>query len=159
MSVEQESSYQANTVEELRDELRARDLHTSGNKDELVARLEEDDAAGVGTEEAPAPEATAGVAAPVDPYATVYSPYELPAATEAAQAFVNANPAAVDNSLTLDEQRMTQAQEAIQTYGAEDDPRLSGGDITPQETAVVPELEAGVEPDTSETEAEPEGEE
>jgi len=37
-------SYQELTVEQLKDELRDRDLPVSGNKDELVARLEEDDA-------------------------------------------------------------------------------------------------------------------
>jgi SAP domain len=32
------------TVEELKDELAARELHVSGNKDELIARLQESDA-------------------------------------------------------------------------------------------------------------------
>jgi SAP domain len=36
--------YGAMTVDELQDELRARDLHVSGNKDELIARLQESDA-------------------------------------------------------------------------------------------------------------------
>lgn len=36
--------YDEKTVIELQDELRARDLPVSGNKDELVARLQEDDA-------------------------------------------------------------------------------------------------------------------
>jgi hypothetical protein len=38
-----ESKYDGYTVEELRDELRDRALAVSGTKDELVARLEEDD--------------------------------------------------------------------------------------------------------------------
>jgi hypothetical protein len=37
------SKYEDQTVEELRDELRDRDLQVSGNKDELVARLVEHD--------------------------------------------------------------------------------------------------------------------
>jgi SAP domain len=37
------SDYEDSTVEELRDELRDRDLPVSGTKDELVARLVEDD--------------------------------------------------------------------------------------------------------------------
>lgn len=39
-----DSDYQDLTAEELKDKLRSRDLPVSGNKDELVARLEEDDA-------------------------------------------------------------------------------------------------------------------
>ena len=38
------SEYEAFTVEELRNELRGRELATSGNKAELVERLEADDA-------------------------------------------------------------------------------------------------------------------
>lgn len=41
---EGEEGYNAQTKEELQDELRSRDLPVSGSKDELVARLEEDDA-------------------------------------------------------------------------------------------------------------------
>jgi hypothetical protein len=35
--------YDEFTVDELRDDLRSRDLHTSGTKAELIARLEDDD--------------------------------------------------------------------------------------------------------------------
>jgi SAP domain len=38
-----EQSYQDSTVAELKDELADRDLPKSGNKDDLVARLEESD--------------------------------------------------------------------------------------------------------------------
>jgi SAP domain len=38
------SDYSDMTVDELQDELRARDLAVSGNKDELIARLQESDA-------------------------------------------------------------------------------------------------------------------
>jgi hypothetical protein len=39
-----DDQYQNRTVEELRDELRSRSLHTSGNKDELISRLQQNDA-------------------------------------------------------------------------------------------------------------------
>lgn len=39
--------YGSLTVDELREELANRDLSTSGNKPDLVARLEEDDAEGI----------------------------------------------------------------------------------------------------------------
>jgi hypothetical protein len=38
------SDYGDMTVEELKDELAARELHVSGNKDELIARLQDSDA-------------------------------------------------------------------------------------------------------------------
>jgi hypothetical protein len=38
------NSYSGLTVDELQDELRDRDLPVSGNKDELIARLQESDA-------------------------------------------------------------------------------------------------------------------
>lgn len=38
------SGYEDMTNEELKDELAARGLHVSGNKDELIARLQESDA-------------------------------------------------------------------------------------------------------------------
>jgi hypothetical protein len=41
-------SYEDQTKEELQEELRERDLKVSGTKDELVERLEEDDASGDG---------------------------------------------------------------------------------------------------------------
>lgn len=37
------SDYEDRTVEELRDDLRERDLRVSGSKEELIARLQEDD--------------------------------------------------------------------------------------------------------------------
>jgi hypothetical protein len=40
---EDDSAYAGLTVDDLKDELRGRDLPVSGNRDELVARLEEDD--------------------------------------------------------------------------------------------------------------------
>ncbi|MGH7206896.1 MAG: SAP domain-containing protein [Nitrospiraceae bacterium] len=40
---EETAEYSEWTVEELRDALRGRDLMVSGTKDELIARLEEDD--------------------------------------------------------------------------------------------------------------------
>jgi hypothetical protein len=125
-------SYEANTVEELREELRARDLPVSGHKDELVARLEEDDAGGEATEEAPA--TTAEASAVVDEGKRVYSPYELPANTAAAQAFTDANPESVDASLTLPPEQQAAAEANIQDHVdmmaamgvTVEDPRLGG---------------------------------
>jgi ribosomal protein L22 len=45
---EPEGGWESLKVDELREELEARGLHKSGKKDELVARLEEDDAGGAG---------------------------------------------------------------------------------------------------------------
>jgi hypothetical protein len=142
-----ETSYQANTVEELRDELRARNLHTSGNKDELIARLEEDDAAG---EEEGEAEATAEEApeltepAPEDYYPPiVYSAYELPANTAAAQAFIDAHPENVtQDELEPGRHELAQAniQDHVDSMAASgvtvEDPRLEG--YTPPETEAPP---------------------
>jgi large subunit ribosomal protein L22 len=49
-----EGGWDSLKVDELKEELEARDLPKSGRKDELVARLEEDDAAGGAPPEAPA---------------------------------------------------------------------------------------------------------
>jgi hypothetical protein len=133
-------SYQANTVEELREELRNRDLPTSGHKDELIARLEENDAAAM-AEEAPAEaEARAekeevAVTDEVPDYypPTVYSQYELPANTAAAQAFATANP----DSVTQDELEpgrhelaLANIQDHVDQMAASgvtvEDPRLEG---------------------------------
>lgn len=38
------TAYEDMTVEDLKEELASRDLHVSGNKDELIARLQEADA-------------------------------------------------------------------------------------------------------------------
>jgi hypothetical protein len=145
--VEAEESYQSNTVEELREELRARGLPISGHKDDLVARLKEDDADAEAEEaeangEAEAKEPSNEVAvregegeeAPADPYKRVYSPYELPANTAAAQAFVDAHPGDVDPSLELPPDQQAAAQVNIQdhvdtmaTVGViVEDPRLGG---------------------------------
>jgi hypothetical protein len=130
---EEVEGYEANTVEELREELRARDLHTSGNKDELIARLEEDDAAAGATKEAPAEQAQ--VEEVLDYYPLrVYSPFELPANTAAAQAFIDTHPDAVDETIVLPDEQVAAAQASIQDHVdlmAEagvtvEDPRLEG---------------------------------
>jgi hypothetical protein len=70
----------------------------------------------------------------VDPYKTVYSPWELPANTAAA-ADVSTK-VEVDPELRLSDERMAQAEAAIQTHqdvvaesvgAVGDDPRLGGG--------------------------------
>jgi SAP domain len=155
-TADDDASYQSYTVVELRDELTARNLPTSGHKDELVARLEEDDAAKASTSEEPAaPEPSRAIerageeAAPVDPYPPrKYSPYELPADPFAAQAFATANPDAVDQSVPMPEEVQTQATAAIQERAdfhaamgtPVSDPRLGGsGEIPdPSLTAIVP---------------------
>lgn len=53
-----EASYEANTVDELKAELTARSLPTTGNKADLIARLEADDAEAAA---APAPAAATGL--------------------------------------------------------------------------------------------------
>lgn len=131
------TSYEANTVEELRDELRARGLHTSGNKDELVARLEEDDAKlaaeGETVEEEEA-QVEAQAEEPPDYYPPiVYSQFELPANTAAAQAFYDAHPDAVSQD-ELDPGRhelaLANIQEHVDSMAAVgvtiEDPRLTG---------------------------------
>jgi hypothetical protein len=140
MPDEEPESYEANTVEELREELRARGLHTSGNKEELIARLEEDDAsaeAEVTTDStAVDTEVEAQVEEPpvADPWKTVYSPYELPISTVAAQQFADANPGSVDQAIDLGAERTVMAQANIQDHVdtmaaggvTVEDPRLAG---------------------------------
>jgi hypothetical protein len=152
---EELEGYQANTVEELRDELRSRDLPISGHKDELVARLEEDDAA-TATEEEPSQEvavredeAKAAEENP-DPAKRVYSPYELPANTAAAQAFIDTHPDAVDETVVLPDEQVAAAQATIQDHVdamaavgvTVEDPRLEGYSPPAPEPQEEPEKES-----------------
>lgn len=142
------TDYSSKTVVELQDELRSRGLPTSGVKDELIARLQEDDAklaAGETQEQADAEinaevdaqQADVVEATEIEDYypARVYSPWELPANTAAAQLFYDTNPHAVDPALELDPDRQAQANAAIQLHVDEmaavgvtvEDPRLTGG--------------------------------
>lgn len=132
---DEEETYESWTVAELREELTARNLHTSGNKEELVARLEEDDTAAEGGETPGQAESPPGnETPPADPWKMVYSPWELPSNTAAARAFTDANPEAVDPNLTLPDEQMALAQANIQDHVdamAEigitvEDPRLEG---------------------------------
>jgi large subunit ribosomal protein L22 len=87
-----EGGWESLKVDELREELEARGLHKSGKKEELVARLEEDDAGGAGVapgtvaEEVVAPEEPAeepsaeDVAAEAEPEADEAAAEEVPAA-------------------------------------------------------------------------------
>jgi hypothetical protein len=141
----EEESYESWTVAELRDELTARDLPTSGLKDELVARLEEDDAA---------PEADASKEVAVRDEETVIEgpvnavhPFQLPANTAAAQAYMDANPGSVlDPATPFPDELKALAQEAIADYGdPETDPRME--DYTPP----PPEVDQGpAEPESEE---------
>jgi hypothetical protein len=166
-----EETYEDWNMEELREELKARDLHTSGNKDELITRLEENDAQVMDApvdEEEPKASATAVVPTAEDeegeaPFyeKRVYSPFELPSNTTAAQAFTDAHPDDVDPSLELATPELTEmAQANIQDHVDTmaqfgimvDDPRLEGytpppdgggGENPPEGPAVT-----GVEPAT-----------
>jgi large subunit ribosomal protein L22 len=73
-----EGGWDSLKVDDLRAELEARDLPTAGTKPELVARLEEDDAAPA-AEEAPAPEAAPAAEAAGEPVAEEVLPPEEPA--------------------------------------------------------------------------------
>ena len=135
---ENTTDYESFTVAELKDELSARDLPTSGNKDELIKRLEDDDveeaeeAEEEETEEEPeelgrteeeareAAETSTDIEvregeAPVDdPYKTTYSPYQLPADPVAAQAFIDAHPDDVDTSGPMPDPNEEEAIAAIE---------------------------------------------
>jgi len=108
-----EADYESMTVAELREELAARGLPTSGLKDELIARLDEDDEEDAAQNPADTDETSTEVVATSmevqeqeeivgDPYKRVYDPYELPADPIAAQAFLDAHPDAVDTDAPLD---------------------------------------------------------
>jgi large subunit ribosomal protein L22 len=83
-----EGGWDSLKVDELKDELDARGLPKSGKKDELVARLEEDDAGG-----APAADATAE-AAPDDAVAEEVVPPEEPAEEPSAEEVTAEEPSA-----------------------------------------------------------------
>lgn len=142
-----EQSYEANTVEELREELRARDLPVSGHKEELIARLEEDDAGAVAAD---APDQSPPDEPPDYYPPRVYNVYELPAATAAAQAFIDAHPDQVERAPFDDADRQAAAENNIQVHIDQmaafgivvEDPRVEGYvPPAPEEPAQVPELE------------------
>jgi len=147
----EDDTYESMTVVELKEELAVRDLHTSGSKTELIERLEADDAAeaeetqgdteeqsDVPPDHLPPDESDEGKVeeeAPLIDPPRVYSPFELPANTAAAQAFIDAHPEAVDTEAKLDPpERQTLAEDNIQDHvdsmavlGVEvTDPRLEG---------------------------------
>lgn len=131
----EEQSYEANTVEELRDELRARNLPVSGHKDELIARLEEDDAAQEGGEEVEEQEAgeEAEEQAVVEEEIPVnaISPFQLPANTAAAQAILAGGQVVVDDRIQLPDEARVAAQEAIIDYGDPDNDFRMEGYVAP----------------------------
>lgn len=97
---------EGHTKAELKDELAAQDLPTSGTKEELIERLEEEGhtTALVATERE-------GEAPLIDP-PRVYSPFELPADPFAAQAFMDAHPEMVDTEAVLEPQERQDLAEA-----------------------------------------------
>ena len=131
-TTEQDETYESMTVAELKEELAARDLHTSGNKEELITRLEEDDVAAEQEQQDDEPadddaddneevSSTDLVATSAqvdtltgDPYKRVYSPYELPADPIAAQVFMDTHPGDVDDSVTVPDPEEEAAIAAIQ---------------------------------------------
>lgn len=164
--------YESMTVAELKEELTARGLPTSGTKDQLVARLDEDDADEAANAEDKSADVKDAVTAtstdlvttqgtedaPVaDPNKRVYSPYELPADPFAAQAFADANPDAVDPALELPPERQALAvaniQDSVDAYAAQgmtvEDPRLSGTETPPPDPPPDPE-EPDPDPDPPE---------
>ena len=158
-------AYEDWTVEELRDELRARDLHTSGSKGELISRLEENDAAEEAEETSSDDEEVAATSTdlvpteqeevPADPHKRIYSPYELPADPFAAQAFMDAHPGDVDTSLKLDSEERQQLaedniQDAVDQHAARgttvEDPRLEGTDAPARAEQARSEVAASAQP-------------
>lgn len=157
-----DSSYEDHTVAELKEELEDRGLPTSGHKDELIARLEEDDEATEAEDEATETSVEVGVLASEvpegDPYKTVYNPYELPADPVAAQAFIDAHPESVDENVPMSQERQDQATVNIADSMAMhadagtpvSDPRVPGGTDPipdPSLTAVYPESSVVGPPD------------
>jgi hypothetical protein len=67
---------------------------------------------------------------PMDAYypPTVFSPWELPARTGAAQQFI-AQGVLVDESLVPEDDRLAAANNEIELYGHPEDPRLTGGSL------------------------------
>jgi hypothetical protein len=83
---------------------------------------------------------------PSPPY--TLHPWELPANTVAAQAYIAANPGVVDETLEISEERAAAAQNEVELYGHPADPRLAGGSLleavdfaAPAERAEIEELE------------------
>ena len=122
------------TVAELKEELAERDLPTSGRKDEVIERLEEAEPGSTSTEleaQVQAEEDTNP-----DPNKRIYSPYELPVNTTAAQQFINAHPGDVDLDAVLEpperqEMAVANIQDHVDTLSEAgyvvEDPRLGEG--------------------------------
>jgi len=73
-----------------------------------------------------------------------YHPYELPANTVAAQAYIDRG-LVVDDTLEMSEERTAAAQNEIELYGHPDDPRLSGGSVMDLDTSTPPSRQVEIE--------------
>jgi hypothetical protein len=86
---------------------------------------------------------------PPDPYPPyTLHPWELPANTVAAQAYIAANPGVMDETLEFSDERAAAAQNEVELYGHPADPRLAGGSLlepvdfnAPVERPEIEELE------------------
>jgi ribosomal protein L22 len=147
-----EGGWDSLNVDELRDELEARDLRKSGKKEELVARLEEDDAAaGSAREEAAeaapeeAAEAAAEEAAPEEAAADEAAP-----GTVAEEAIAPDEPAAEPTADEVAEEEPTDEQAAEQeppVEVAQDEPARPGLRRSAETTAAAEPRTAAARPD------------
>ena len=88
---------------------------------------------------------TVEAVAPEDFYQPqTYHPYELPANTVAAQAYIDRG-LVVDDTLEMSEERTAAAQNEIELYGHPDDPRLSGGSVMDLDTSTPPSRQVEIE--------------
>jgi ribosomal protein L22 len=137
-----EGGWDSLNVDELRDELEARDLPKSGKKEELVARLEEDDAAaGVAPEEA-------AEAAPEE--AAEAAPEEAAPETVAEEGIAPDEPAVEPTADEVTEEEPTDeevAEEEPPDEGAQEEPARPGLRRSAETTAAAEPRAAAVRPD------------
>ena len=115
------------TVDELKSELEARGLTKSGKKDELIARLEEDDASGSAPAAAPIEEATAeaAAAAAVDEVPADEAEAPEPDSEEAQEAAEDAAAAADADEEAAEKQPRRRRGSAETSTGGERRPRAA----------------------------------
>jgi ribosomal protein L22 len=136
-----EGGWDSLNVDELRDELEARELPKSGKKEELVARLEEDDAA------AGVAPAEAAEAAPEEAEA---APEEAAPEAVAEEAIAPDEPAAEPTADEVAEEEPTDeevAEEEPADEGAQEEPATPGLRRSAETTAAAEPRAAAVRPD------------